>query len=139
MPCQKSSSHQTQRPAWVIHFEPGSYLEVIPWEELRPVTAPDNLPTQFPFDTFATSGIDELQDSRWAVWEGVGAGDEELLRHHIVTEDEVYQHHLIEAPCSDGYLRDGKVVFTLTPLEESTLLLDINNFWSFWVSYYYGS
>jgi hypothetical protein len=116
-----------------FQFEPGSYLEIIPWDELNFTTAPDNLPTQFLPD-FKPISKNESEDlSPWALWDA-GIGNRRLLfYHHIVTEEEVYQYHLQEGYTSKLLLQDEKVLFALLPLEETTFLSDINTFWSFWV------
>ena len=104
---------------------------MIPWENLTSTNPPDHLPAQFlPDVSFDDS--DKSPPTQWVVWEPrVG----ELLEHHIVTEEEVYQHHLIGNYASQGHLIEGKVVFALVPLEQTTFLSDINTFWLFWVKH----
>jgi len=117
-----------------LRFEPGSYLELIAWHELTPITAPEHLPHHFPSDFLRKDTDEEVTYyPQWVVWEAGEAAEGRILRHHIVPEEEVYGHYLIGNWSSAGYLQDGKVVFTLVPLEQSTFLSDINTYWSVWV------
>ena len=132
---QERGSHYTQFTASTLRFEPGSYLEIIPWEELTVIPKPDPLsaPSTLLEERRSTSS-EEHQSFPWVVWAASGES-RVLLTHYFVAEEQIYEYCLLNNYCSPNYLMDDKVCFMMTPLEDTPFLCDIITFWSFWVRF----
>jgi len=129
---QKSSEvapHNQQHHEEILRFEPGSYLEIIPWQELSLIQPPRDLPSHF-IPNISFDENDTRRIAQWAVW---GPSNPRMLERLFVTEEEVYQYHLINQSTSKDYLKEGRVLFSLTPIEETNFCSDVNTFWYFWV------
>jgi len=109
-----------------IRFEPGSYLEIFPWSELRPIDCPEAFQISCNLTPLKSNPV------MWMEWIRPLACDQ-FYEHHIFTEEEVYQYHLSHKSTSVGHLINNQVVFGLYPLEETNFLSDMRTFWTFWV------
>jgi hypothetical protein len=111
-----------QKGQGTVQFEPGSYLEIVPWDELQMITCPEE------FSTLLHSTGIQSYPVIWMEW-----NLDQVYERHIFTEEEVFQYHLQRNSVSVGHLVSGKVVFGLIPLEDIDFLSDMRTFWEFWV------
>lgn len=108
-------------------YEPGGYLEVIPWSELESVPK-ENIP----LPVRQAFGLDNEEHSRQFCL--FVPKSQSLLDFHIISEDEVHQYRLEHDFCSLGHSFDGKVLFVKRPFDDKLFSSDFQNFWSLWVS-----
>jgi hypothetical protein len=109
-----------------LRFEPSSYLEIIPWAELTHAN---------PGDIFEDSGIiDGISNGgivpRFCLWDPSPTAP---VDRHFVSDEETLQYRISGNLCSLGHSKDGKIVFILTRLCDSSFASDFNYYWNVWV------
>lgn len=104
-------------------YEPGSYLEIIPWEELQCVNG-NNLPGNIR-SAFAIS-----DDHSFCYYDPKQYSPR---RHHFISEDEVLQSRIQHGIYSFGHLVQGKVLFRITDVNFDFFCSNYLHFWQLWV------
>jgi hypothetical protein len=56
-----------------------------------------------------------------------------LFDHHLVSEEDVFAYTIDHQLVFPEYMKDGKLVFIATPLNETNFVRDIRKFWEKWV------
>jgi hypothetical protein len=111
--------------------DPRSYVHYIPWAELTSTSDEElrrsGISLDVPFFNTATAS--------WVVWSPPLPGF--AWNHHLQSEDEVYQYHVIHDWASpDHYVsrQPDKIVFRVRQLDETEFTADLKNYWEAWVS-----
>jgi hypothetical protein len=108
--------------------DPRTYLEMIPWVELEPISSIEleqaGIPTLLPNRTGDVH-------MKWVLW--TPASRHFFNCHHLYTEDEVYQYCIEKNWHFPGHFLGDRVVFAASPLEDTQFVHDLQSFWSHWV------
>ncbi|KAF5720072.1 Ypk2p [Fusarium mundagurra] len=110
--------------------DPRSYVHCIPWAELTSISDEElrcsRISLEIPFSK--TSATDS-----WVIWSPPLPGF--AWNHHLHSEDEVYQYHVIHDWASpDHYVsrQPDKILFRMRQLEETEFIGDLKNYWQAW-------
>lgn len=109
-----------------LDFEPGAYLEVIPWAQLDRISSkalPQNIQQGFNLGTNNDSADFCYYDPSPA----------SPMDYHIVSEEEVLQYRHEHEFYSFGHVIDGKVLFRMTPIGKGLFCSDFQHYWRLWV------
>ena len=123
----KSAQQGPLRTDEELQFEPGSYLEIIPWMELTKLES-----NQVPRHCLQQAQESQLKHPySWVLWEG---SQETCLSYHFVSEESLLQSRLCSNfdDCGDD---GGNHVFIVTPLDESFFCSDYKHYWALWVKH----
>ncbi|KAF4502232.1 serine threonine kinase [Fusarium agapanthi] len=137
--------HKTKKPANILSDEeligamlslastnkqypdPRTYLSYIPWEDLNhtsKTSLEDVLlgPDRYPIDEQVIVG--------WVTWKSPRDGF--ACNHHLNVEDEIFAYTLRTGWNLPGHSIGGKTVFSMTRLEHSKLISELDRYWSTW-------
>jgi hypothetical protein len=109
-----------------LAFEPGAYLEVIPWTELDRTSSkalPQNIQRDFGLGTKKNS-------TDFCYYNPSPASP---MDYCIVSEEEVQQYRYEHGFYSFGHAVNGKVLFRMTPIGKTSFSSDFRHYWRLWV------
>ncbi|CVL07486.1 uncharacterized protein FMAN_14390 [Fusarium mangiferae] len=114
-------------PANRPYPDPRMYLSYIPWEDLNhtPKTTLEDVllgPDRYPINEQVIVG--------WVTWKPPRDGF--ACNHHLNVEDETFAYTLRTGWNLPGHSVGGKIVFSLTQLEDSKLISELDSYWSTW-------
>jgi hypothetical protein len=108
-----------------LQFEPGSYIEIIPWMELTKLES-----NEVPRHCLQQSQDSQLkQPYSWVLWKGC---PQPCLSYHFVSEEGQLQSRLCDS-FDDGGDDGCDHVFIVTPLDGSFFCSDYKRYWALWV------
>jgi hypothetical protein len=91
--------------------DPRQFLEYIPWEELN-FTEPTN----------------EKERALWCPGNPTATFD-----YYLFTEEEVYRYCVTNNFVLSGLSQDGHLIFTMTEMEATEFVVDLQQYWEKWV------
>jgi hypothetical protein len=109
-----------------LAFEPGAYLEVIPWASLDRVSS-----EALPQDIRRSFDLGDANDSPEFCYYDPSPASQ--MDYHIITEEEVMQDRYEHKLYSFGHVVDGKVLFRITPIAKALFYSDFQRYWALWV------
>jgi hypothetical protein len=108
-----------------LYYEPGCFLEFVPWSEL----IFDDVPGRFPQYELQQTELERRKiPYRYALWQ---TGKETCLPYHFVGEEQVLQARYEDY--EDGGDLDGKHLFLVISLRDSHFCSDHKFYWILWV------
>lgn len=113
--------------------DPRAFLRFIPWKELEFTILPIDIEN---LSEAIGRVLEDMRHNisggrRWATWapprEGIGCN------HHLFPEEETLQYCMEKAWAFPGHYAGGRVVFGLTPVDDTELMPQWGSYWSTWV------
>jgi hypothetical protein len=117
--------------------DPRRYVELIPWEELSPISPVElieaGISISLPYDPSSTvlGSSSQNHSPHWMLWR---IPSHNVFDSHLLhTEDEVYQYCVLHSWYFPGHALQDHVVFAASPLENTEFVRDLKQFWDNWV------
>ena len=109
--------------------DPRTYLSYIPWEDLNhssKTSLEDVLlgPDRYPINEQVIVG--------WVTWKPPRDGF--ACNHYLNVEDETFAYSLRTGWHLPGHSVGGEIVFSVTRLEDSKVISELDRYWLTWVS-----
>ncbi|KAL8364976.1 hypothetical protein RB595_003999 [Gaeumannomyces hyphopodioides] len=105
--------------------DPCAFLHFIPFSELEPISFADVQNSLGSSDEFSIPA-----DTLWVLWTPPVGGF--ACSHHLWVEDETFDYAMRSGWTLPGHQLNGRVVFSMTPLDESNLIGDLENYQLCW-------
>lgn len=105
--------------------DPRVFLHFIPFSELEPVSSADIQNGLGSSDQFSIPA-----DTRWVLWTPPVGGF--ACSHHLWVEDETFDYAMRNDWTLPGHQLNGRVVFSVAPLDKSNLIGDLENYQLCW-------
>src|SRR5438046_3447184 len=100
--------------------DPTKYIEVIPFNELKPITMSELKEANINIDLAHQATLGANIDAQWMIWK---PPSRQLFHsHHFHTEDEVYQYCVENQWYFPGHFIGEFVVFEILPLKDSKMV-----------------
>lgn len=115
--------------------DPRSYIEIIPWDELEPITVADlekgGVDSFLPYHSTCNSNDDPFTMPKWMLWKLPST--KFFDSHTLHVDDEIYQYCIVNNWQFPGHLLNNRVAFALSPLEVTEFVANLKHFWDYWV------
>ena len=115
--------------------DPRSYIEIIPWDELEPITVAElekaGIDIFLPYPSTRKSNDDPLAMPKWILWKL--PSNKFFDSHTLHVDDEIYQYCIVNNWRFPGHLLNNHVIFALSPLEATEFVTNLKHYWNYWV------
>jgi hypothetical protein len=113
--------------------DPRSYVEIIPWGELKPITVVEleeaEIDVLLPYPT-QKSKEDQIATTKWMLWKP--PNPQFLNFHALHVDDELDEYSVVNDYPLPGHLLHDCVVFAASPLEAAGFVANLKDFWAYW-------